>query len=69
MGSVEQTSDIPEVDVLLVGAGFGSYTMLHKLRKLGLSCKVYEKGPKSGGVWYWNAYVRFSCPLSPCRNR
>lgn len=52
-----QKQNIPETDVLLVGAGFGSYTMLNRLRKLGLSCKVYEKGSKSGGIWYWNCYV------------
>ncbi|KAJ8058202.1 hypothetical protein OCU04_012399 [Sclerotinia nivalis] len=45
-----------EVDVLLVGAGFGSFTMLNKLRKQGLKCKIYEKGSKSGGIWYWNCY-------------
>ncbi|KAF7913051.1 uncharacterized protein EAF01_002072 [Botrytis porri] len=52
MGSLQ----IEEVDVLLVGAGFGSFTMLNKLRKQGLNCKIYEKGSKSGGIWYWNCY-------------
>ncbi|KAK6592800.1 cyclopentanone -monooxygenase [Botrytis cinerea] len=52
MGSIQ----IEEVDVLLVGAGFGSFTMLNKLRKQGLNCKIYEKGSKSGGTWYWNCY-------------
>ncbi|APA06376.1 hypothetical protein sscle_01g011460 [Sclerotinia sclerotiorum 1980 UF-70] len=52
MGSIQQE----ELDVLLVGAGFGSFTMLNKLRKQGLKCKIYEKGSKSGGVWYWNNY-------------
>ncbi|KAF7951284.1 hypothetical protein EAE96_006606 [Botrytis aclada] len=52
MGSLQ----IKEVDVLLVGAGFGSFTMLNKLRKQGLNCKIYEKGSKSGGIWYWNCY-------------
>ncbi|ESZ92544.1 cyclohexanone monooxygenase [Sclerotinia borealis F-4128] len=52
MGSVQ----VEEVDVLLVGAGFGSYTMLNKLRKQGLKCRIYEKGSRSGGIWYWNCY-------------
>ena len=63
MGSIEQESDIngiPEVDCLLVGAGFGSYTMINRLRKLGLNCKIYEKGSRSGGIWYWNCYVSLS---------
>ncbi|CAD6447237.1 b13af049-c611-46d5-9c7a-767081e2ecbd [Sclerotinia trifoliorum] len=52
MGSIQPE----EIDVLLVGAGFASFTMLNKLRKQGLKCKIYEKGSKSGGVWYWNNY-------------
>jgi len=47
---------IDHVDVLLVGAGFGSFTLLNKLRKLGYSVKIYEKGAASGGIWYWNCY-------------
>lgn len=63
MGSIQPSNDIPEVDVLLVGAGFGSYTVLNRLRKLGLNCKVYEKGSKSGGIWYWNCYVSLRLSL------
>ena len=47
------SASVPEVDALLVGAGFGAFTMLNKLRKQGLSVKVYEKGASSGGIWYW----------------
>ncbi|KAL9052213.1 MAG: hypothetical protein Q9162_005538 [Coniocarpon cinnabarinum] len=46
----------PEYDVLLIGAGFGSICTLHRLRKLGLKCKIFEKGGRSGGIWYWNCY-------------
>ena len=55
MGSAGEP-EIPYVDVLLVGAGFGSFTLLNKLRNLGLDVKIYEKGFASGGVWYWNCY-------------
>lgn len=55
MGSMGEP-DIPYVDVLLVGAGFGSFTVLNKLRNLGLDVKIYEKGTASGGVWFWNCY-------------
>jgi len=47
---------IPYTDVLLVGAGFASFTLLNRLRKLGLSVQIYEKGSASGGIWYWNCY-------------
>lgn len=53
MGSVPEP-EIPYVDVLLVGAGFASFTLLNRLRKLGLSVQIYEKGAEAGGIWYWN---------------
>ncbi|KAJ9642022.1 hypothetical protein H2201_005947 [Coniosporium apollinis] len=54
MGSASEA--IPELDVLIVGAGFGAFSTLHKLRQQGLNVKVYEKGSASGGIWYWNQY-------------
>ncbi|QDS70788.1 hypothetical protein FKW77_004242 [Venturia effusa] len=54
MGSIEEP--IVELDVLLVGAGFGSFTLMNRLRKQGLNVKIYEKGSASGGIWYWNCY-------------
>lgn len=53
MGSTGEP-EIPEVDVLIVGAGFGAFTILNRLRKRGLSVTIYEKGSASGGIWYWN---------------
>jgi len=43
-------------DVVIVGAGFAGLYMLHKLRGLGLSARVYEAGDGVGGTWYWNRY-------------
>ena len=45
-----------EVDAVIVGAGFAGMYQLHKLRKLGLSARVIEKGDDVGGTWYWNRY-------------
>lgn len=47
---------IEEVDVLLVGAGFASFTLLNRLRKLGYNVRIFEKGSACGGIWYWNCY-------------
>lgn len=55
MGSMGEP-EIPYVDALIVGAGFGAFTVLNKLRRLGLSVTIYEKGSASGGIWYWNCY-------------
>ncbi|KAF3406344.1 Baeyer-Villiger monooxygenase [Talaromyces pinophilus] len=53
MGS---TSEIAQYDALIVGAGFGGYSMLPRLRSLGLRVKLYERGSGPGGVWFWNQY-------------
>jgi len=37
-------------DVVVVGAGFAGMYMLHKLRGLGLSVRVYEQGGDVGGT-------------------
>jgi cation diffusion facilitator CzcD-associated flavoprotein CzcO len=51
----------PEFDAIVVGAGFSGLYMLHLLRKLGLSVKVYEQGGGVGGTWYWNRYPGARC--------
>jgi cation diffusion facilitator CzcD-associated flavoprotein CzcO len=50
-------TDNLDVDVLIVGAGFGGCYMLHRLRdELGLKVKVLEAGNDIGGIWHWNCY-------------
>jgi cyclohexanone monooxygenase len=43
-------------DVVIVGAGFAGLYMLHRLRRKGLSVRVFEAGDGVGGTWYWNRY-------------
>jgi len=43
-------------DVAIVGAGFSGLYLLHKMRALGLTARVYEAGGGVGGTWYWNRY-------------
>jgi cation diffusion facilitator CzcD-associated flavoprotein CzcO len=43
-------------DAIIIGAGMSGMYQLHKLRKLGLSVRVYEAGGDVGGTWYWNRY-------------
>jgi cyclohexanone monooxygenase len=50
-------------DVVVVGAGFAGMYMLHKLRGLGLSARVYEQGDGVGGTWYWNRYPGARCDV------
>src|SRR5216683_4863520 len=50
-------------DVVVVGAGFAGMYMLHKMRGLGLSVRVYEQGGDVGGTWYWNRYPGARCDV------
>ena len=50
-------------DVVVVGAGFAGMYMLHRLRKQGLSVRVYEQGGDVGGTWYWNRYPGARCDV------
>ncbi len=50
-------------DAVIVGAGFAGLYMLHKLRQLGLTARVYEAGTGVGGTWYWNRYPGARCDV------
>lgn len=50
-------------DVVIVGAGFAGMYMLHRLRGLGLSVRVFEQGSDVGGTWYWNRYPGARCDV------
>jgi cyclohexanone monooxygenase len=43
-------------DAVVVGGGFAGLYMLHKLRGLGFSARVFEAGDGVGGTWFWNRY-------------
>ncbi len=48
-------------DVIVVGAGFAGMLLVHRLRDLGLTARVYESGASVGGTWYWNRYPGARC--------
>src|SRR5271157_3312341 len=50
-------------DAVVVGAGFAGMYMLHRLRGLGLSARVFEAGNGVGGTWYWNRYPGARCDV------
>lgn len=60
MSGLQQPSDF---DAVIVGAGFSGLYMLYRLRKLGLSVRVYEAGSDVGGTWYWNRYPGARCDI------
>lgn len=52
-----------DCDVVIVGAGFSGLYLLHRLRGLGFSTRVFEKGSDVGGTWYWNRYPGARCDV------
>ena len=50
------TGTTPDVDAVIVGAGFSGLRSLWELGQLGLTTKCFEAGSDVGGVWYWNRY-------------
>jgi cation diffusion facilitator CzcD-associated flavoprotein CzcO len=53
----------PELDVVIVGAGIAGMQMLHRVRELGLTARVFEAGGDVGGTWYWNRYPGARCDV------
>ena len=51
------------LEAVIVGAGFAGLYMLHKLRGLGLSARVFEAADGVGGTWYWNRYPGARCDV------
>jgi len=62
MPPVPRKAPEPDLDAVIVGAGFSGLYMLYHLREvLGLSARVYEAGDGVGGTWYWNRYPGARC--------
>ncbi|MDX1382854.1 MAG: NAD(P)/FAD-dependent oxidoreductase [Thermoanaerobaculia bacterium] len=62
-GSDPAGDDGRDLDAIVVGAGFAGMYMLHRLRELGLSVRVFEAATGVGGTWYWNRYPGARCDV------
>ncbi|HWL01673.1 MAG TPA: NAD(P)/FAD-dependent oxidoreductase [Microbacteriaceae bacterium] len=51
----------PDLDLVIVGAGFAGIHMLQRAEADGLRARVYERGAGIGGTWYWNRYPGARC--------
>src|SRR5262245_7242860 len=51
------------LDAVVVGAGFAGLYMLHRLRGLGFTARIFEAGKGVGGTWYWNRYPGARCDV------
>ena len=52
-----------EFDAVIVGAGFAGLYMLHRLRGMGLSARIFEAAGGLGGTWCWNRYPGARCDV------
>ena len=53
-----------QVDVLIVGGGFGGLLAAARLREAGVKdIRIIEKGGDFGGTWYWNRYPGAQCDI------
>jgi len=53
-----------EIDVALIGGGFGGLLAGARLRQAGVEdIRIIEKGGDFGGTWYWNRYPGAACDI------
>ncbi len=53
-----------EVDVAIIGAGFGGLLTGARLRQLGVQdIRLIDKAADVGGTWYWNRYPGIACDV------
>jgi cation diffusion facilitator CzcD-associated flavoprotein CzcO len=53
-----------EVEVVVIGGGFGGLLAGARLREGGISdIRIVEKGGDFGGTWYWNRYPGAACDI------
>jgi len=52
----------PDIDAVVIGAGFAGLYAVYRLRDvLGLRVRGFEAGDGPGGTWYWNRYPGARC--------
>jgi hypothetical protein len=53
-----------ELDVVIVGGGFGGLLAAARLQKVGITnIRIIEKAGDFGGTWYWNRYPGAQCDI------
>jgi cation diffusion facilitator CzcD-associated flavoprotein CzcO len=59
----ESATATRDFDVIVVGAGFSGLYALHRLRAMGFTVRVLERGNGVGGTWFWNRYPGARCDI------
>lgn len=60
----DRTPVTDEVDVFIVGGGFGGLLTAARLREAGIeTIRIADAGSDFGGTWYWNRYPGAACDI------
>ena len=60
----ERNPVVDEVDVVIIGGGFGGLQAAARLTQAGVTdFRIIEKGGDFGGTWYWNRYPGAQCDI------
>ncbi|MEN9643855.1 MAG: hypothetical protein RL238_524 [Actinomycetota bacterium] len=60
----ERPALFDEVEVAIIGGGFGGLLVGARLREAGIEdLRLIEKGGDVGGTWYWNRYPGAACDI------
>ena len=63
-GEIDRSPFEDEVEVVIVGGGFGGMLAAARLKEAGINdFRIIEKGGDFGGTWYWNRYPGASCDI------
>ena len=61
---IEREPLFDEVDVVVIGGGFGGLLAGARLKEAGITdVHIIEKGGDFGGTWYWNRYPGAQCDI------
>ncbi|MBU1377753.1 MAG: NAD(P)/FAD-dependent oxidoreductase [Alphaproteobacteria bacterium] len=61
---LERAPVTDDVEVVVVGGGFGGQLAAARLREAGVEdIRIIEKGGDFGGTWYWNRYPGAACDI------
>ena len=62
--SIDREPLTDEIDVAIIGGGFGGLLAGVRLRQAGVkNIRMIEKGGEFGGTWYWNRYPGAACDI------
>ena len=53
--------EVPDYEVIVIGAGVGGIYQIKRLADLGIKATVLELAGDLGGTWYWNRYPGARC--------